>query len=78
MRCEVIVDVAERLLQPREEEAGGRIALVLRVVVGIEVALGLSLADLPALSLPLDPSHDVDQVTTELSLEPSPALQITD
>ena len=62
------MDVAERLLELGEEEAGGGIALILRAVVGIEVALGLSLADLPALSLPLDPSHDVDQVTTELAL----------
>ena len=72
------MDVAERLLELGEEEAGGGIALILRAVVGIEVALGLSLADLPALSLPLDPSHDVDQVTTELTLLPSPVLQITD
>ena len=78
MGGEVIADVAERLLEPGEEEAGGGIALVLRAVVGIEVALGLSLADLPALSLPLDPSHDVDQVTAELPLDRSPALQIRD
>jgi len=65
---EIKVGVAERLLEAGEEEAGGGIALVLSGVVGVEVALALSLADLPALSLRVDPSHDVDQVTTELAL----------
>jgi len=65
---EIKVGVAERLLEAGEEEAGGGIALVLSGMVGVEVALALSLADLPALSLRVDPSHDVDQVTTELAL----------
>ena len=67
MGGEIKVGVAERLLEAGEEEAGGGIALVLSGMVGVEVALALSLADLPALSLRVDPSLDVDQVTTELA-----------
>ena len=67
MGGEIKVGVAERLLESGEEEAGGGIALVPNAMVGIEVALALSLTDLPALSLQVDPSHDVDQVTTELA-----------
>ena len=67
MGGDIKVGVAERLLERGEEEAGGGIALVLSAMVGVEVALALSLADLPALSLRVDPSHDVDQVTTELA-----------
>ena len=64
MGGEIKVGVAERLLEAGEEEAGGGIALVLSGMVGVEVALALSLADLPALSLRVDPSLDLDQVTT--------------
>ena len=71
-----VADVAERLLEVGEEEAGGGITLVPRVVVGIEVTLGLRLADLATLSLSLDPGDEVDQVTTELALERSHTLQI--
>ena len=64
----VFICVAERLLETGQEEAGGGITPALRAVVGVEVTPGLSLADLPALSLIVDPSHDVNQVTTEPTL----------
>ena len=75
MGGEIKVGVAERLLEAGEEEAGGGIALVLSGMVGVEVALALSLADLPALSLRVDPSLDVDQVTTELAWYKSQILR---
>ena len=75
MGGEIKVGVAERLLEAGEEEAGGGIALVLSGMVGVEVALALSLADLPALSLRVDPSLDVDQVTTELACYKSQTLR---
>ena len=75
MGGEIKVGVAERLLEAGEEEAGGGIALVLSGMIGVEVALALSLADLPALSLRVDPSLDVDQVTTELACYKSQILR---
>ena len=75
MGGEIKVGVAERLLEAGEEEAGGGIALVLSGMVGVEVALALSLADLPALSLRVDPSLDLDQVTTQLACYKSHILR---
>ena len=75
MGGEIKVGVAERLLEAGEEEAGGGIALVLSAMVGVEVALALSLADLPALSLRVDPSLDLDQVTTQLACYKSQILR---
>ena len=75
MGGEIKVGVAERLLEAGEEEAGGGIALVLSGMIGVEVALALSLADLPALSLRVDPSLDLDQVTTQLACYKSQILR---
>ena len=59
--------MGEGLLKTGEEEASCRIVQVLAGVEGVEVAPRLILADLPALSFPEDPSHQLDQVISKMA-----------